>query len=314
MSFKLKLDFDFPEFKTKIQHGDKIVLLGSCFSNEIGESFKSNGFDVLSNPFGTIFHPVALARLISNCRQISTEDDVFQRGDLFFSWDTAGTIYGFSKEELRSTLGDIKNTLLQYIVESKYIFITFGSGFGYELSDTGSIVANCHKMPSTFFKKELTDLSEMIATWKDTLHILKQLNPALQVVFTVSPVRHEKDGLIENNRSKARLFELITVLQEDSSSHYFPAYEIVMDELRDYRFYKSDGLHPNPQTVDYVWERLKDKLMTQYTKQLCEKVMALRRQKSHRTLYENSREAVQFEKSVADKLSQFLLEYPEICW
>jgi hypothetical protein len=312
---KLKLDFEFQVNANKIQHGDQIILIGSCFSNEMGLQFENNGFKVNSNPFGTIFHPIPLAKLIldSSLNQ-SQENQIFPRKDLFFSWDAAGSIFHYSEADLNAFLNQIKTQFRQDLLEAKYLFITLGSSFGYVHNQLNNVVANCHKMPSTTFEKSLTDLDSLAEIWNEALVHLKAFNPNLEVIFTVSPIRHIKDGLIENNRSKARLFELIEKLNTNFPIHYFPAYEIILDELRDYRFFKADGVHPNEMAIQYVWQRLTETLMSAETQKLCQEIVQLRQMENHHSLYPKSSEHQEFVLKTKEKIHQFLAKHPSIMW
>lgn len=314
MDIKLKLDFDFPSFDFNIKHGDSISLMGSCFSDEIGNHFKTNGFKTNLNPFGTIFHPIPLAQNILDSLNGQTKEEIYQRKDLFFSWDAAENVFDFSANGISSKMEGIRNQVQVELKSANVLFITFGTSFEYKNIDNQQVVANCHKAPGNSFVKSLTPLAELVSIWQTVLETLKKVNPELQIVFTVSPVRHSKDGLIENNRSKARLFELISNLEENSNCHYFPSFEIVMDELRDYRFYKLDGVHPNNQAVEYVWNCLTEKMMTADTRQICQKVLNFRRADNHRTLHENSMESKLFQEKHKENLTTFLKENPTISW
>lgn len=311
---KLKLDFEFQLNSSKIQHGNQVVLIGSCFSNEMGLLFENNGFKVNSNPFGTIFHPIPLAKLILDSINQNQENTIVQRKDLYFSWNAAGTIFQYSEVELNSLLNQIKSQFRKDLLEAKYLFITLGSAFGYVHNQLNEIVANCHKMPSTTFEKSLTDSDSMAEIWRETLIQLKAFNPDLQVIFTVSPIRHIKDGLIENNRSKARLFELIEKLNAKYSVDYFPSYEIVLDELRDYRFFKSDGIHPNEMAIQYVWERFTETMMSAETQKLCQEMVQLRQMENHQSLYPQSVEHQEFLLKTKEKIQQFLVNNPSVIW
>ncbi len=311
---KLKLDFEFQMNSSKIQHGDKVILIGSCFSNEMGLLFENNGFKINSNPFGTIFHPVPLANLILDSINQNQQNQIFPRKDLFFSWNAAGTIFDYSESALNSRLNEIKTQFKQDLFEAKFLFITLGSAFGYVHNQLNKIVANCHKLPSNTFKKSLTDVDSMTEIWSETLTQLKTLNPDLQVIFTVSPIRHFKDGLIENNRSKARLFELIEKLDADFSINYFPAYEIILDELRDYRFFKSDGVHPNEMSIQYVWERLAETMISAETQKICQQITQLRQMENHHSLYSESEENQGFILKTKEKIQQFLANNPSVIW
>ena len=309
-----KLDFKIDPQAAKIKHGDNIIMLGSCFADEIGAQFAENGFRVLSNPFGTLFHPVPIARLIRETILGNIEERIIQREDIFLSWDAAGEIYGLRESEVRKTLAERREQLRIALKQGNYLFITLGSSFAYRNQQTGEIVANCHKMPQRLFDKELTSAATMQTMWIETLQSLKEFNPELQVVFTVSPVRHFKDGLIANNRSKSRLFELIGELEATSSAHYFPAYEIVMDELRDYRFYNADGIHPNELAVRYVWERFEKVFFSAQTQELCQEMRNLRSAFHHRMLQPDAKAAHAFDEARTRKLKAFLAVHPEVCW
>lgn len=314
MDIKLKLDFNFPASDFKITHEDAILLMGSCFSDEINNHFKLNGFNANSNPFGTIFHPIPLAQNILDSLNNKTNDDFHQRKDLFFSWDAAENIFDFSADGISSKMERLRNQVQAGLKSANLLFVTFGTGFEYKNIENQQVVANCHKAPGNSFVKSLTPLSELVSIWESALTALRKINPMLQIVFTVSPVRHSKDGLMENNRSKARLFELISNLEENSNCHYFPAYEIVMDELRDYRFYKTDGVHPNAQAVEYVWNCLTEKMMDGETRKLCEKTLNFRRAENHRTLHEGGIESGLFQEKHLENLAKFLNDNPAICW
>lgn len=311
---KLKLDFEFQLNSSKIQHGNQIILIGSCFSNEMGLQFENNGFKVNSNPFGTIFHPIPLAKLILDSINQNQDNTIVQRKDLYFSWDAAGTVFDFSESALNALLNHTKAQFRQDLLDAKYLFITLGSSFGYVHNQLNKVVANCHKMPSTTFEKSLTDLDSMAEIWRETLIQLKTLNPKLEVVFTVSPIRHIKDGLIENNRSKARLFELIEKLKANFPIHYFPAFEIILDELRDYRFFKSDGIHPNQMAIQYVWERLTETMMSAETQKLCQEIVQLRQMENHQSLYPQSVEHQEFLLKAKEKIQEFLVNNPSVIW
>jgi hypothetical protein len=314
MDIKWQLDFAIPPASVQIEHGDKITLLGSCFAAEMAEQFAENGFEVLSNPFGTLFHPVPIARLIRETISGIAEERIFQREDVFLSWDAAGEIYELNETGIRAELQSRRERLRTSLQHSNYLFITLGSSFGYRHVQTGEIVANCHKMPQSTFVKELTTAEILKTTWIETLELLKTFNPELQVVFTVSPVRHFKDGLVGNNRSKSHLFELIDALEATTTAFYFPAYEIIIDELRDYRFYNADGIHPNEMAVNYVWQRFEKTFFSAGTRQLCEEVRDFRKLYRHRVLHTKSHAAGILEQVKERKLHEFLTANPAVRW
>jgi hypothetical protein len=307
------LSFKIPAQEKKITHKEKMLFLGSCFSDEIASKAKFNGFHVLSNPFGTVFHPLALGRFLEETLDnIPFEERIFQRDELFFSWDASTVLYGTSKHALLDQLAALRKNWLNEIKSASHLFVTFGTAWGYLNQDVNCIVANCHKLPSQQFSKVLTASEEIRAIWSNILKKLNILNPNLTVCFTVSPVRHVKDGFVENTQSKAVLIESVRHLQENSKALYFPSYEIVMDELRDYRFFKQDRVHPNEEAIDYVWNRFMDSFCSKETQELCTKVQSLKLALSHKSLHPESNETQAYRKKLELRCNEFNLAYPFI--
>ncbi len=304
---KLKLDFEVTPSANKISYQSKTIFLGSCFSDEISTKFSQAGLNVLSNPFGTIFHPLAILHLFD---EVEIENTCFQRGDLWFSWMCSGNVYALSKQELISKIIHKKQEFQDYLSTANFLFITFGTSIGYRLKSTNEIVANCHKMPSTLFDKELTSFSDMISTWKLLITRLEKLNPKLKIIFTVSPVRHIKDGIVENNVSKAQLFSLIQSL----GGVYFPSFEIVNDELRDYRFFKEDLVHPNEQAIHYVWTKFCETYLDENTNLVKDEVIAIRKMEQHKMLYPESLESLKFQEQIKRKKESLNSRVPNIKW
>ena len=308
---KLQLDFN-PEVSVKkIKIGDRITLLGSCFSDEIALKLKESGFHVSSNPFGTIFHPTALANLILI---ENFESSILKRDDLYFSWFSAGTIYDLEKSKLIEKLALIQNELINSIQNSNFLFVTFGTSFAYENESYGSVVANCHKQPPVNFKKVLSTVGEMRHDWEMCMSKIYELNPDIEIVFTVSPVRHIKDGIIENNRSKARLIELTNQLSELTDAKYFPSYELVIDVLRDYRFYKEDLIHPDNQAVEFVYSHFENIFFDDLTKEITKEIRKIRVLNTHKIRYPESVKSIEFEQNTAQKIKEFSIQYPSINW
>ena len=239
--------FHIPEADQLLSFGDTVTLLGSCFSDRIGQKLKYYGFDTLVNPFGTLFHPLAIARIFN--LEIDSEPRTTQRNGTWFTFEAHSDVRANTEEALRLEFLKKQELLNEYLSKSKLLIITFGSAWGYYLNE--EIVANCHKIPASNFQKRLTDFDAMHSVWRDLLLNLSRKFPNLEVLFTVSPVRHTKDGFVENQRSKARMIELIHSL----NAAYFPSYELQMDDLRDYRFYEADLIHPNAVAVDYIFEK-----------------------------------------------------------
>ena len=309
---KFKLETKIPAFTQKISHQDQVIFFGSCFSDDISSRFKNAGFDVLSNPFGTIFHPIPMARNIINSFNQGSELSIFESENHFSSWDCSTLINSESKDVLEQEIRKIQATFLEYIEKSSYLFITFGTSFGYLNIENEQIVSNCHKQNSTLFRKKLSEIEEMSHLWKSALEVIFEKNPQIKIVFTVSPVRHSKDGLTENNRSKARLFELISNLEKHfknkNALHYFPSYEIIIDELRDYRFYKEDLIHPSEQAINYIWEKIKTTFFSEKTIKLIDEVENLRKLEQHKILTKNQVEIDKFNELKKLKIKKFLEE------
>lgn len=307
---KFKLDFNIDESEVKFDHSDEIILIGSCFSTEIANKLILNGFNVEVNPFGTLFHPSAILNVLKS--SVSNDSNVFikQSDDVFHSWDSAGGVYGMSEVELRERVKDIRKNLKKSIESAKVLIITFGTAWGYQHNQLKCIVGNCHKENQNQFTKVLSTVSELENDWVLLFNEMKSLNPELNVIFTVSPVRHKKDGLIENNRSKARLIELVHRIVDKTTATYFPSYEILIDELRDYRFYSEDLVHPSQAAVDYVWSQFENSFCSHETKMLSQEVQRIKRSESHKTLYPNSKADKFMKEMVSKKKEQILLKYP----
>ncbi len=307
---KLSLDINVAPLGIHLNHGDGIILLGSCFSDSLVPHFENVGFQILSNPLGTIFHPLAISRILKESIGQHTSFNAMNRGDLWFDWRASGMIYGNSEEELNTEIADRFSILRNELSKAKLLVVTLGTAWGYKRY--GNIVANCHKMPAENFEKELTSQMELQTEWKQVLDDLRQFNSNLEVVFTVSPVRHVKDGLVENNRSKARLIDLIHSLGNRIS--YFPSYEIVVDVLRDYRFYKEDLVHPNDQSVKIIWDYFSQFVFNESTRTLNEEVRQVNQMYDHISLYPGSEEDVKFHSKITERQVSLQQKYPQIYW
>ncbi len=307
---KFKLDTRIDEIRPEIDHQNSLLFLGSCFSDEMAARFSKAGFEVLSNPFGTIFHPLPLARILENALDQNGDFHFFEDRDRWFSWDASTLFSGASEAGLRADFRRIQRNLQEYLQQSKHLFVTFGTARGYVLRENQLVVANCHKQNAPRFEKQLTAIESIVSAWDRVLVKLAKLNPGLKVVFTVSPVRHAKDGLVENNRSKARLLESITLLEARSSCAYFPSYELVVDELRDYRFYKEDLVHPSELAVSYIWEKVQLACCRAETRELIRETEKMRAFSLHRSL--NNDESFEAEREA--RIEAFKQKYPQIRW
>jgi hypothetical protein len=307
----LKLNLEIEKSNRFINHENQLLFLGSCFSDEINAKFNYNGFNTLSNPFGTIFHPLILSQFIDSCFNENT-DRIFNRNDIYLSWDASSSIYGFEINKFEQKLIEIRTDFFNRLKSTHTLFITFGTAWGYHLIENSELVANCHKMPSSLFYKELSNLDLIVTKWTKTIERIKVINPSIQVVFTVSPVRHIKDGLIQNNQSKSILIESIRRINQISKTSYFPSYEIMIDELRDYRFYKSDLIHPSEEAINYIWSKIQDTFFEAETIKLVKEINNLKKQISHSYLHPESKETLENKLILEAKIIDFQKSNPSI--
>ncbi|MEO9999765.1 MAG: GSCFA domain-containing protein [Ekhidna sp.] len=234
---------------------DKILLMGSCFSDEIGSLLAENKFNCLSNPFGTIYNPYSIFKLISD--QASSGDVIESQG-VYYHWDAHGAISGLTEQGTKELFKHKTKETQQFIRDAKWLIITLGTAHVYELSD-GRIVANCHKIDASKFHKRLLRQDEIVHQFKELHSHLTKTVTDIRVLFTISPVRHIRDGLVENNQSKAILIDAVRLLVDQYENvDYFPSYEILIDELRDYRFFSEDMVHPSRKAIHYIWQKFVD--------------------------------------------------------
>jgi hypothetical protein len=221
-------------------------------------------------------------------------------------------IHAKTQFELSAKIHKLAEETREMLSNASHLIITFGTSWGYELIDEQFIVANCHKQVPTRFKKELTPLNELHNTWVEIIKQLQAHFPQLQLIFTISPVRHIRDGIVENNRSKARLFELINLLEQEKNCFYFPSYEIVNDELRDYRFFNADMVHPSPQAIAYVWDCFKKSWIQEESQQIGKEIHAFKRFEAHKIDGENEETAIQHQLKIEQEKQRLSTLYPFI--
>ncbi len=247
-----------PSSSLKISYSTPVLFLGSCFAGEIGYRMAAGKLKVMTNPHGTLFNPFSVAgaldRFISG--HVYTAGDIYLHQNRYMSLDHHTAFSSYDPEVLVERLNDTGEAASSFLKEASFLFVTFGTSYIYTLRESGAIVANCHKLPSSLFTRRQASWSEIADRWMETLDKISELNPALRVWFTVSPVRHMSDGAHANQLSKAQLLLAAEeLLSHPSVAGYFPAYEIFMDELRDYRFYAPDMIHPSETAIDYIWEK-----------------------------------------------------------
>ncbi|WP_100615046.1 GSCFA domain-containing protein [Confluentibacter citreus] len=246
-----------------IDYHSNVLLLGSCFVENIGEKLSYFKFQNLQNPFGIIFNPVSLAKIVQRSlnQHYFTENDIFFNNDLWHCFEVHSELSNPNKETFLNSLNELLDSTNQQINESTHIIITLGTSWVYRFVETNTVVANCHKVAQKQFVKELLSVDDITKSLETIVGLIHAVNSKASIIFTVSPVRHIKDGFVENTQSKSHLITAIhqviknQLLTGNYQLVYFPSYEIIMDELRDYRFYAEDMLHPNQTAINYIWEK-----------------------------------------------------------
>ncbi len=296
-----------------IDYNSKIMSLGSCFAVNMAEKLDYFKFQNTCNPFGILFHPLAIEKLIDFAvsEKQFTEKDIFFHNERWHCFDVHSDLSSSNKEDLLTSINALINSTNQQLTESTHIIITYGTSWVYRNIESDFIVANCHKVPQKQFKKELLSIEKIEKSIAITLKLIHSVNPNCKIIFTVSPVRHIKDGFVENQVSKAYLISALhTVLQVPTSeAAYFPSYEIMMDELRDYRFYAEDMLHPNQVAIDYIWKRFKETTISETAFAVMDEVENVQKSLSHKPFNPNSESHLKFESKVREKITKLENQY-----
>lgn len=303
------------EVYNPINYESKIFLLGSCFSENIGNKLAHYKFQSEQNPFGLLFHPKAIENLITNAINIKkyTEKDIFFHNERWHCYDAHSTLSSSGKNELLQNINVAIQQTNKQINESTHIIITLGTSWVYRFIETDIIVANCHKIPQKKFLKELLTIDEITESLDAIILLLKSVNKNVSVAFTISPVRHLKDGFIQNQQSKSHLISAIhQIVEPKNNTHYFPSYEIMMDELRDYRFYAEDMIHPNQTAINYIWKKFTDSWISENSKEMMKEVLTVQNGINHRPFNPNSEEHQQFSESIKRKIVAIKEQYPFI--
>ena len=283
MNFRTEIKLGAAPFEINYQH--ELMLVGSCFSDNIGDKLKDMKMKVSCNPFGISFNPYSIAQSISRIIENNEYTSVENFNNLYFSFDHHSSFSSLTKDEALTKINAALHEAHHQLKQANYLFITFGSAWVYRHIAQNRVVANCHKIPNKEFSKELLSIENITESFSGLISDLKAFNPLLNVVFTVSPVRHLKDGFIENQRSKSILLESVhRIVDANFNCSYFPSYEMVIDDLRDYRFFKKDMLHLNEIGVDYVWEKFCDFYFSNETRAIQVEVQALNALLHHRAL------------------------------
>lgn len=289
---KWHLDFNPEIFPFNIHHADSVFLIGSCFSEHMGNRLAQLKFKTLTNPDGILFNPLSIKNSIESTilNHKTNTQYVLERDAVFLSYFHHSKIKANAPNELISLIEKIELNKQDFIQRAQYLFITFGTAYYYLHKELNIAVANCHKQASNLFIKKRLSVSEIVETYKQLLTSIFHLNPELKVIFTVSPIKHLKDGVIENNISKSTLcLSVHEICRQTKNCYYFPAFELVNDDLRDYRFFKEDMAHPNEQAIEYIWKKFSNSCFDTKTKELNQEIEKLNKYLKHRTdkAYEN---------------------------
>ncbi len=316
---KFHFEFDIKKLEQPIQLQNKLFLMGSCFTENIGEKLRKHKFQILENPHGILFNPVSVVNAITDyiSNKKYTTSDLFQLNEAWHSWNHHSRFSGLTAEDSITKINQSISIAHLYLKESDFLIITIGSAWLYTLTENApnaqlhAVASNNHKAPSEWFQKRLMTAAEIVSIFDELIRKLNSFNPKLQILLTISPVRHLREGLVENNRSKAVLIQAVHQLVEiNVHVNYFPAYELVIDDLRDYRFYAEDLVHPNYQATQYVWEKLVESCMNETTKTVMKEIAEINLAFQHKPFNPRSENHLQFLSRYYSKTNNLKEKYP----
>lgn len=307
-----------PKSNIKLDHSKGVILLGSCFADNIGLKLSESKYNVLCNPFGTLYNPMSIAWQIERCisgeRYTSESEEIFHDGTLFHSWMHHTSFSTDSKSVIADKMNMALEQMHNALKTAGTLIITFGTAVIYQLKIDGRLVANCHKQNDSLFMRRMLPMDEIAERWTTLCSQLHDINPELQIIFTVSPIRHKRDGFHTNQLSKSTLLlatERITEsLRDTMTADYFPSYEIMMDELRDYRFYADDMIHPSPVAVNHIWNRFADTHIGTTDKEIIKECREIRNTLNHRPNNPNSAAYLRLLEDTKNKILELNKKYP----
>ena len=304
---KFRTEVQIPVSDTALEIDDRVFSIGSCFASEISDLLKTGQIQTLNNPFGTIFNPFSINQAVKRLyhSEFYAEDDLIKFNEEVISLDHHSK---FNSRFVHQTLEKINAEIElgnRFLQETNWVIITYGTSFVYEFLPKKKLVANCHKIPGKYFEKRLLTHLEITDAVYETVTLLKDIcKENVQILFTVSPVRHTKDGMVENNLSKAKLIAAIhEILPEFDNCHYLPVYEILMDDLRDYRFYKEDLIHPSRQAVQYIWEKFGSAYFSDETMDFVEENFKIAKALEHKSADEKSPKHQEFLSTIEKRIA-----------
>lgn len=319
MAMDFMVNIDLKKLPQPIRYGEKILLIGSCFTEHIGNTLSELKFNILQNPHGILFDPASVANsLVSYIqnRQYKT-GDLFQLNEIWNSWEHHSRFSAIEEHKSLEKINASQQEAHNFLKDADWIIVTLGSSFSYRLTNashggiTGKGVANCHRAPAAWFQKHLLGIDETITLLDNTYHQLIRFNPKLKIIFTVSPVRHIRDGVVENNRSKARLIEAVHhMVNKFDRLYYFPAYELVIDVLRDYRFYDIDLAHPNYMATEFVLEKFAEACLDPSAQQLMQEIRKIMIARRHKAFQPDTIAHQQFLQTHLEKVRSLQEKFP----
>ncbi|WP_222981544.1 GSCFA domain-containing protein [Flagellimonas meishanensis] len=313
---KLQTCVPLQKAENPIDYQSKLLLLGSCFVENMGSKLDYFKFQTLQNSFGILFHPLAIDTLIHRALHDSKyqQSEVFERDGIWYCFDAHSDIRGKTQEELLEKLNRGLRLTREWLQNATHIVITLGTAWVYDHVATGNTVANCHKVPPNEFSKKLLTVETIKVSLENIIKSVEEINPHAQFIFTISPVRHLKDGFVQNQQSKSHLItavhSVLSFREQSRNLFYFPAYEIMMDELRDYRFYEKDLVHPNELAVDYIWERFKSTWINPDVYEMMDDVAHIQKGLQHRPFNPESKQHQKFQEALRTKIAYLQEKLP----
>ncbi|MDR1121342.1 MAG: GSCFA domain-containing protein [Dysgonamonadaceae bacterium] len=305
---RFRTEISIPKAGFNISHCDKLLLMGSCFAEYIGNKLEASGFQADVNPFGVLYNPLSIASGLRDLmqRKVFTEEDTVECNGLFSSWSHHSRFSDLTPSACLKKIRERMEVSSVFLEQTSVLMVTFGTSYVYRLKKNGKLVSNCHKLPAGDFCRERLCMEEILAEWSALAADLRKKLPALNILMTVSPIRHWKDGAHANQLSKSILLLAIESLERQYDFiHYFPSYELILDDLRDYRFYADDMLHPSSAAIDYIWEKFSATHFDRATETAINDYHRIRQDLEHRPSHPESEAYKTFRANAEKRLKAF---------
>jgi len=312
MDFRTKINIT--KVSKSIDYNSNIVLFGSCFIENMEKHLKYFKFQNTSNPHGIIFHPKAIEKAVYECvnNKEYKKSDLFFHDEFWLSFNHHSKFSSLSSNEILTSINSNITKTHKALNSASHVLITLGTAWVYKFEEKEMLVANCHKIPQKQFNKELLSIDQIVESLNKIISLIKYVNSNATILFTVSPIRHLKDGFIENTLSKSHLLTAIHQIVDNKNTFYFPSYEIMMDDLRDYRFYKNDMLHPNETAIEYIWEIFKETWISEKTYPLMKEINSIQKSLQHKPFRKGSKKHQLFLQQLKNKIDLITTKYPHI--